>query len=536
MRGPATEREPIKSDVYIVENMRAPRLAPPTGRRRRRGAGERRKRDHDKERAALCAFIPFVVETGADTRLISADVLSGRWCFYRLVIAGKGASQNGERGRIRSLDDRCKIVYARRSCAIATRHSPGFVGRNRSIVEPQSWRMDSKGRRTKREMVPPYVPSSATICVGTTTRSGRSSVPALDFGRTESGPIETSARDPCVRGWQSPRKSALLTTKSSARRGVTRDVSDREDATVTCEEQQVPGDGFNTPPVLNWWRNQRLTEASADELSQDPPSDMTGSEAGYCSPALKVMGREPCQEEPWTKTQLRSLRRAQADTDPSASNFWGAVAHNVEGRDPLGCQQKWFEHFATPQGRRRKVSKRGATSGTPLSEGALLNAATAVQIVQPPVSADDLFQATPMRGRRQLGVQLGGDELGGSTTPRTPAGPGATCDDSSRAGATPGDGHVDYKRGVSRTYVQAMSKKMRKGASQLGAGGCMTARGKASRIRTPSGGAGRTIHAATVSRGHKLKVSVTSSGAVNVASTHSDEDSLGLSDGESDEE
>lgn len=325
-----------------------------------------------------------------------------------------------------------------------------------------------------------------------------------------------------------------------------RDVSNRKKAGKASQERLMQGDGVNAPPVLNWWRSQRLTEnpacgLSKDQLSAVQSTDMTGSETGCGSPALKVVGREPCPEEDrWTKSQLHSLRRAQADTDPSASDFWGIVADSVEGRDPLVCQQKWFEHFATPQGRRRKASKRGPTSGTPLADSTSLDAATAVhdspaRTIQPPSSADDLFQATPMRGRRQFGAQLGGDELSESMTPRTPAGPGVRCDDDSRVEDTPGDGRADYKRGVSRTYVQAMSKKMRKGASQLG-GGCVVGRGKTSRMPTPFGGAGRTIHAAAVSRGRKLKVSVTSSGAVSVASTHSDEDSVEVSDGESDEE
>lgn len=289
-----------------------------------------------------------------------------------------------------------------------------------------------------------------------------------------------------------------------------------------------------------------MTETPAGGLSQDRPAalkttDRTGSEAGCSSPALKAVGRETSpEEEPWTKSQLYSLHRAQADTDPSASDFWGAVADRVEGRDPLGCQRKWFEHFASPQGRRRKPSKRRLTSGTPLSDRTSLSADTTVhdspvRIIQPRSSADDLFQGTPMRGRKHFGAQLGIGELGYSKTPRTPAGPGATRGDASRSGGTPGDERVDHKRGVSRTYVQAMSKKLRKGASQPG-GGCMAARGQTRRIPTHSGGAGRTIHAAAVSHGRKLKAIVSSSGTVSVASTHSDEDSVGLSDVESDEE
>lgn len=429
----------------------------------------------------------------------------------------------------------------------------GFVERDRSAAVHTCcsswtclWKMDSKkGLRAKRQIVPPSIPGSEAKFMGTTTRSGQSSAPMLDFWRTESGLAEAED-DRCLPGRQNPGKSAP--TKSRTRPGhdsVMRDVSNRDKAAATSQER-MPGDGFKTAPVLNWWRSQRLTETRAGGLPQDQPSavktsDMTGPDPSYSSQALKVVVREPCpDEQQWTKSQLHSLRRAQADTDPSASDFWGVVAERVEGMDPLGCQQKWFEHFATPRGRRQKASKRGPTSGTPLSGNTFLTTATAVhdspmRTIQPLAPADDLFQTTPMRGRRHFGAQLGVDELGESMTPKTPAGPGAPCEYASRAEETPGDGRTDYQRGVSRTYVQAMSKKMRKGASQLG-GGCMAARGKASRLPTPSGGAGRTIHAAAVSRGHKLKISVTSSGAVSVASTHSDEDSVGLSGVESDEE
>lgn len=338
----------------------------------------------------------------------------------------------------------------------------------------------------------------------------------------------------------------------AARRGqheIMGDVSNRAISAATPHERQVAEGGLNTPPVLNWWRSQRLTDSpdggvvQAAGISQDQLSPGTGS----CSPALKTVSRKPDgQEEPWTKAQLHSLRRAQADTALSASDFWGVVAGNVEDRDARQCQQKWFEHFATPRGRRRKASKQGSTcqsAGTTLSDSTSRLSRYVVTathdspepINQPPErsDADDLFQATPMRGRRQFGAQPTGGELE-PKTPRTPAGPGAPIGDASAAEATPGDGRADYKRGVSRTYVKAMSKKMRKGASQLGKSG-MATRERAR--KPPFGSAGRTIHAAAISRGRKLKVSVTSLGAVSVASTCSDEDSLGLSGGcESDDE
>lgn len=294
-------------------------------------------------------------------------------------------------------------------------------------------------------------------------------------------------------------------------------------------------------PVLDWWRGQRISEAAGLRQDQNIPSNSSGS------PAKKTKASDPCKavaEKPWSKAQLHSLRCAQAETSPSAPDFWGEVAGNVEGRDPLGCQQKWFEHFATPQGRRRKAAKRESTSqgtGTPLSDIATRLPQDVVTArrdspagpTKRNYTADDLFQATPMRGRRQFGVLPKGE--GESNTPRTPAGPSGPDDDASAVEAQPGDGRVDYKRGVSRTYVQAVSKKMRKGASQLG-GGRNAVRAMASRNPPSSGKAGRTIHAAAVSRGRKLTASVTSSGAVSVASFYSDEDSLGQSGGESDDE
>lgn len=332
---------------------------------------------------------------------------------------------------------------------------------------------------------------------------------------------------------------------------VMNDVSNRVNAEATPRERQAAAGGSNTPPVLDWWRSQRLTASDggvvqaagvSQKLSSGRPPDMKDAELASCSPTPNG------QEEPWTKAQLHSLRRAQADTALSASDFWGSVASNVRDRDPQQCQQKWFEHFATPRGRRRKASKQGSPSQ---SVGKALLSDNTSCLSREVVTAahdspernnhpheqsggDDLFQATPMRVRTRFGPP---DESGDleAMTPRTPAGPGVPADGASATEPTPGDGHAGYnQRGVSRTYVKAMSKKMRKGASQLGKSS-MPTRERAK--KTPFGSAGRSIHAAAVSQGHKLKVSVTSVGDVNLASTCSDEDSLDLSGScESDDE
>lgn len=338
------------------------------------------------------------------------------------------------------------------------------------------------------------------------------------------------------------------------------DVSNKSNAKGAPRERQAAAGGSNAPPVLDWWRSQRLTSSdgvvvqavgvSQNQVSPGRPPVLKDAEADYCSPTLKMAGYNPDgHEEPWTKAQLHSLRRAQADTALSASDFWGAVASNVQDRDPQQCQQKWFEHFATPRGRRRKSSKQSSPS---LSvETALLSDNTSRSSREVVTAAhdsperinhshersggDDLFQATPMRGRTRFGPSYAGGELE-AKTPRTPAGPDVPTDDASATEPTPGGGHADYnQRGVSRTYVKAMSKKMRKGASRLGNTSMPTQERRAK--KPPFGSAGRTIHAAAVSQGHKLKVSVTPVGDVNLASTCSDEDSVGLSGScESDDE
>ncbi|CAN0011564.1 unnamed protein product [Ectocarpus sp. 12 AP-2014] len=453
---------------------------------------------------------------------------------------------------------------------------------------------------------------------GTTTRSGRISIPVLDFWRSESslGEKATESRasgwqhprtstenkppatsentisgwqhtrtstenkppvssENTISGWQHPRantdkprassectiaEGGVPSTRTecgdslparSRRARVMTDASNRARAVASSHERHdAAGRASNTPrgvaPVLDWWRSQRLTKTpnvgvvGAARFPVGQPS--TGNHADMDSACgLETVGREVNGgEKPWTKAQMHSLRRAQAETAPSTSAFWSAVACNVDGRNPQECQQKWFEHFATPRGRSRNASARGYISqriGTPPSDDMSRNtpAAAVYRSLAPAKrtpergASDDLFQATPIRGQRRFGVQARGDLLD-TRTPRTPAGPGAPCRDSSALDAAPGCEHADYKRGVSRKYVKTLSKRMRKGALQSGKNR-KAARGQA--VRKPeSGVAGRTTHTAAVSGGHKLQVSVSGSGAVSVQSIcdSSDEGNSSVSD------
>lgn len=403
-------------------------------------------------------------------------------------------------------------------------------------------------------------------------RSGRTSIPVLDSSLPAPGladrenpllTIKQKSRALGGKGFHPRTRSCKDASRGksmacaqhrgalTARRGENegqRDVSSGGNAAATPHEQQVAVGDSTTRPVLNWWRSQRLTGSDggvvpAAGISQNRPSpgrptERNRPESGSCSPALHTTSRKrDVQEESWTKAQLYSLRRSQADTALSVSDFWGAVASNVQDRDPQDCQQKWFEHFATPRGRRRKASKQGSPSrsaGTALlsdntsrsSREVAANAHESPErINQPPErgNGDDLFEATPMRGRRQVGTQPTGGELE-AKTPRTPAGPGVPIDYTSAVEAIPRDGADYNQRGISKTYI--MSKKMRRRASQLGKNSVVT-RERAK--KTPYGSAGRSFHAAAISQGHQLKVSVTSLGDVSLASTCNDEDSVCLS-------
>ena len=311
--------------------------------------------------------------------------------------------------------------------------------------------------------------------------------------------------------------------------------------------------GLRSSPVMDWWRNQGVPHALDGKTAPSEPSDDVES---ICSAVVEAVGLDGVEapdggDSPWTKPQLHSLRVAQMETVPSATDFWGAVSSKVNGRGPHQCQQKWFELFSAPKIRRGKAGSKCSTSQEtemPIvakcfslsQEGpkAADSSPSLTENLPGRADGDDLFQSTPMRGRSRFGMQLSDDAFE-ARTPKTPAGPCAPFADASAAANASGDERADYKRGVSKTYVQALSKKMRKarGASQM----CSTRvvlQEKAG-IKQPSGGAGRTIHAAATSRGQLLKASMAASGTVRVESTGSGDslDEVGSSDdAESDDE
>lgn len=312
-------------------------------------------------------------------------------------------------------------------------------------------------------------------------------------------------------------------------------------AAATLGHEEVSGNmikvtrsGRHSALVLEWWRNQRLPHApdGGVAVSSEPPADVKTPRSCAVAKAVVFDGADVSDGEdvPWTKPQLHSLRVAQIDTVPSAIDFWGDVSSKVDGRGPQQCQQKWFELFSVPKPRRGKASSRCNSSPETKTPIAASTFRPSLENVEPADSSplltegvprradgDDLFQSTPMRGRSRPGVQLC-DDVFEVNTPRTPAGPGAPFVDASAGENASGDGRSDYNRGVSRTYVQALSKKMRKaqGASQMC--GSRVVLQKKVETKQPSG-AGRKIHVAAASRGRFLKASMGASGAVRVEST-----------------
>ena len=248
------------------------------------------------------------------------------------------------------------------------------------------------------------------------------------------------------------------------------------------------------------------------------------------------------QGAPWTSAQLRSLRAAQTETVPSKDDFWNAVAGKVEGKDAQQCQKKWFETFVTPRrGGRRKAGGRDSSEqmkrkNTPLVERTPNYCQQPQGLGSPPPmndarsSADDLFHATPLRGRSRFADQPRGSgaALVEKGTPKTPRGPVAPCGNVNIVSTRPKYENVNInspqKRGVSKAYVQTMSKKTRK---IIG-----TTKWSSTRVEsTKFGAAGRRIHEVANAQGHALKVSVSRSGAVRMTSADDgcEGDEIGLS-------
>lgn len=290
-------------------------------------------------------------------------------------------------------------------------------------------------------------------------------------------------------------------------------------------------------PVMDWWRSQHLSRivTTSDSIrtyetkpvSARSPSSFEAKE-----------GRTGDHDSQWTAAQLRSLYEAQTSTAPSRDNFWIAVADQVVGKDAQECQQKWFENFASPSGLVRPTTSTTATrAGKKKAGGKDRNAdkegeAKPLDFGSPtPTNRgrsnnDDLFHATPLRGQSRFALQCGDGQAAevGKGTPKTPCGPRTQQHGRAPMWALDADGRdtstkikPDQRRGVSKAYVQAVSKKMRKtfGASKEGS----------VRDQTTAIGVGRKINAVDNLDGHALKVSISESGAV-IASLDGDEDDI----------
>ncbi|CAN0022896.1 unnamed protein product [Sphacelaria rigidula] len=315
--------------------------------------------------------------------------------------------------------------------------------------------------------------------------------------------------------------------------------------------------GRTSVPVLDWWRSQRLSRmpdgkvivapgSSRDEFSPQnamaPPRNMAVPKSSSTDSTKRKTGvpkadgvttSDDCKAPLWTTAQINRLDIAHKGTAPTTKDFWNVVASNVDGKDPSECQQQWFEQFATPKARRKPArTKRtntrqvGTPVGTKTSQSKILGTpnddsiATTSQLVTH-ADADDLFHATPMRGRGR--VRGLAESSSGPSTPKTPAGPGASYEERGAAvERREANGHDCSKRAVSKAYVQAMSKKMRKAsANPRKLCGRVGVRGQ------PRQHAARKPHrvqATTFARGRVMEASVASSGAVNVTVAESGDD------------
>lgn len=304
-----------------------------------------------------------------------------------------------------------------------------------------------------------------------------------------------------------------------------------DDEASTKKTAAVIRSGRGSRPVLDWWQSQGVVcipkskDAEAVGIPRDQPSL-----GAWNSPSPRVS--KPADSgatAAWSQSQLDSLRVAQIRTVPYTNDFWGAVAAKVDGRGAQECQLKWFEHCATPQHPRKKAGGK-ALGVQRASESATASTASSPWDVRhetddPPVrvnnsstrlDCDDLFQATPMRGCGQLAVK-NYRWASSPKTPSTPAGPEALSIDTF-AGSSPMDGRADYKRGVSRAYVRAISKKMRKACDASGVSDRRAVVKERFSRKQPCAGMSRISDTAATSRGQIVKASISTTGSVSVAS------------------
>lgn len=298
-------------------------------------------------------------------------------------------------------------------------------------------------------------------------------------------------------------------------------------------------------PVMDWWRSQNLSRIVATSVSTRRYETEPVSARPSSSFEARE-GRTGDHDSPWTAAQLRSLYEAQTSTVPSKDDFWIAVAGQVVGKDAQECQQKWFENFASPSGLVRPTISTTATRAGKKKAGGKDRSAGKQGEAKPfdfgsptPTNGvrsdnDDLFHATPLRGQSRLALQSGGCQVAevGRGTPKTPCGPSTQQHGRTPMWALDAEDRYastkikpDQRRGVSKAYVQAVSKKMRKtfGASKEG-----SVRGQATAL-----GVGRKINAVDNLEGHALKVSISESGTVMATLDGDEDDIFGGDEGDS---
>lgn len=378
-------------------------------------------------------------------------------------------------------------------------------------------------------------------------------------------PLISSQKDGCVprsRGNEASRGGVKETRKAIVLGATVTKVQEATGAPIAADLGKITRSGRRSVPVLDWWRSQRLSHNADGEVvvtfgscRDELLCRRNGRPSLTTDATPQEQGEGGCDQTShgevglWTKTQLSRLHTAHMTTSPAAKGFWDTVASHVEGKSPRECQRKWFEHFATPKLRRNRARTKPShfqEMGTPnaietptLGDGILGTPCDDVATLmhQPSVRAngDDLFQATPMRERGHVRAARN-NISSGLSTPSTPAGPGALVDEAAlTVDGNSRDEHDDAKQGVSRAYVQAVSKRMRKVSAPSQKGGARVGTVRQAGHQSFGVEVRKVQRASTSSRGQALKASVTSSGIVHITSIGSGDDAsdIGFSDASS---
>ncbi|KAL9191307.1 hypothetical protein ACHAXT_001013 [Thalassiosira profunda] len=134
-----------------------------------------------------------------------------------------------------------------------------------------------------------------------------------------------------------------------------------------------------------------VCDAAKEEPILAPPLESTNE--GDTKQDSADTAADGAEKGQWSETELRKLREAQKEIDPTSTLFWQKVAVLVGTKSSAECQIKWQSMVATPKVVRRPATKKDAAKPAATSRGQRKNDL----YMSDDEDDDDLFNSSPYR-------------------------------------------------------------------------------------------------------------------------------------------